>query len=161
MTFTVCKALVADGSTAGSKVETQGILGAAAGCGVILGPVIAMVLVSSQTEAAVAASLVQASVLAVLLFVPFESTDATDTGGDDDAQLPAGDAAAEAAAEAPSAVTAVVDTAQRGVAGRAPTTGVLALGGLTDAAFRAWDELRHATPGEFVLVTARWAHISA
>lgn len=74
MTFTVCKALVADGSAPEDKVETQGILGAAAGCGIILGPVISMLFLSTYTDAGIGASIVQVCVLAILAFVPFESS---------------------------------------------------------------------------------------
>lgn len=132
-------------------METQGILGAAAGCGVIVGPVVAMLLVSSQTEAAIVASVVQACVLAVLLLVPFESGTTTTVNSVNDSS---------------SSVVRPTEQSRpsqehdgpppRDACARVPLTGVLALGGLTDAALDVWDELRHATAGEVVLVTARF-----
>lgn len=136
-------------------METQGILGAAAGCGVIAGPVIAMLLVSSQTEAAITASVVQACVLAVLLLVPFESGTTTTGNSVNDTASSAVTATGSSHPSSESDGNSITPP-PRDARVRVPLTGVLALGGLTDAALDVWDELRHATAGEVVLVTARF-----
>jgi hypothetical protein len=142
MTFTVCKALVADGSVPEDKVETQGILGAAAGCGIILGPAIAMLFLTTYSDAAIAAILVQLSVLAVLAMVPFETAP--------------GQTTAPASAPPTATPSTATDPAAADDAGAPAAANAGMLWGITAAARRAWTTLRTATPSTLILVGCRF-----
>eukprot|EP00038_Savillea_parva_P003219 m.122470 g.122470 ORF g.122470 m.122470 type:complete len:498 (+) comp11107_c0_seq2:88-1581(+) len=185
MTFTVCKALVADGSSNSDKVETQGILGASAGLGVILGPVIAMLALGTATQAAWAAATVQVVVFLTLWATPLATPTATN-GVVESISSPQRSTPPEPASTPPTPLVPSSGTLQdprHTPAEKAPSVPMASanhsgatplpsndhddedgqhpltrtiVDGLQDAVHRAWSTLRCASPSALILVSARF-----